>query len=155
MFTTFHQVQHENLYGQQEQPVASHLQQTSQAPSEIPYQQQREWTDEQKRDQSCWYLEDAASELYTLLLCQNKTASFSDIISNTNKRFGFHELPETSQVQFQTCAVDEKETLEEWSEKVLSLVTKACSRYSEQLMTEQPIMRFCHGCNDEVTGTLL
>ncbi|VDH99610.1 Hypothetical predicted protein [Mytilus galloprovincialis] len=112
-----------------------------------------EWTDDQKREQLCWCLEDAASEYYTLLLENNKTASFSDIISNMNKRFGHQELPETSQVQFQTSAQGEKETLEEWAERVLSLATRAYSRYSEQLMTEQAIMRFCQGCNDTVAGT--
>ncbi|CAC5393110.1 unnamed protein product [Mytilus coruscus] len=58
-----------------------------------------------------------------------------------------------SQVQFQTSAQGEKETLEEWVERVLSLATRAYSRYSEQLMTEQAIMRFCQGCNDTVAGT--
>ncbi|VDI81096.1 Hypothetical predicted protein [Mytilus galloprovincialis] len=89
-----------------------------------------EWTDKQKREQLCWCLDDAASE-----------------------RFGHQELPETSQVQFQTSAQGEKETLEEWSERVLTLATRAYSRYSEQLMTEQAIMRFCQGCNDTVAGT--
>ncbi|CAC5388578.1 unnamed protein product [Mytilus coruscus] len=70
-----------------------------------------------------------------------------------NNRFGFQELPETSQVQFQTSAQGEKKTLEELSERVLSLATRAYSRYSEQLMTEQAIMRFCQGCNDTVAGT--
>ncbi|CAC5371846.1 unnamed protein product [Mytilus coruscus] len=111
-----------------------------------------EWTDDQKREQLCWWLDDAASEYYTLFLENNKPASFTDI-SNMNKIFGHQELPETSQVQFQTSAQGEKETLEEWSERVLSLTTRAYSRYSEQLMTEQAIMRFCQGCNDTVAGT--
>ena len=54
-----------------------------------------------------------------------------------NKRFGHQELPETSQVQFQTSAQGEQETLEEWSERILTLATRAYSRYSEQLMTER------------------
>ncbi|CAC5393018.1 unnamed protein product [Mytilus coruscus] len=112
-----------------------------------------EWTDEQKREQLCWCLDDAASEYYTLMLENNKSASFTKIISNMNKRFGHQELPETSQVQFQTSAQGEKETLEEWAEQVLSLATRAYSRYSEQLTTEQAIMRFCQGCNDTVAGT--
>ncbi|VDI55481.1 Hypothetical predicted protein [Mytilus galloprovincialis] len=74
------------------------------------------------------------------------------IISNMNKRFGHQELPKTSQVQFQTSAQGEKETLEEWSERVLTLATRAYSRYSEQLMTEQAIMRICQGCNYTVAG---
>ncbi|XP_071153421.1 ataxin-2 homolog [Mytilus edulis] len=63
-----------------------------------------EWTDEQKREQLCWCLDDAASEYYTLMLDNNKSATFTKIISNMNKRFGHQELPETSQVQFQTSA---------------------------------------------------
>ncbi|VDH93039.1 Hypothetical predicted protein [Mytilus galloprovincialis] len=106
-----------------------------------------------KREQLCWCLDDAASEYYTLMLENNKSATFTKIISNMNKRFCHQELPETSQVQFQTSAQGEMETLEECSERVLTLATRAYSRYSEQLMTEQAIMRFCQGCNDTIAGT--
>ena len=84
------------------------------------------------------------------MLDNNKSATFTKIISNMNKRFGHQELPETSQVQLQTSAQGEKGTLEEWAERVLSLVTRAYSRNSEQLMTVQAIMRFCQVCNETV-----
>lgn len=38
------------------------------------YAEIAEWTEEQKRQYLCWWLDDAASEYYTLLLENNKTA---------------------------------------------------------------------------------
>lgn len=59
------------------------------------------------------------------------------------KRFGFQELPETVQVQFQTSVQNQNESLEDWADRVLSLTTKAFRELPEEHMTRQAIMKFC------------
>jgi hypothetical protein len=44
-----------------------------------------------------------------------------DLIQKLEKRFGFRELPETAQVQFNNARQTPDELLEDWADRVLSL----------------------------------
>ena len=59
-----------------------------------------EWTEGECRDQFCWCLDGKASEYYALLVERNQEMVYMDLIRKLEKRFGFRELPETAQVQF-------------------------------------------------------
>jgi hypothetical protein len=48
-----------------------------------------------------------------------------DLIRKLEKRFGFRELPETAQVQFNNARQTPEELLENWADQVLSLATRA------------------------------
>jgi hypothetical protein len=48
-----------------------------------------------------------------------------DLIRKLEKRFGFRELPETAQVQFNNARQTPEELLEDWADRVLSLATRA------------------------------
>jgi hypothetical protein len=51
-----------------------------------------------------------------------------DLIRKLGKRFGFRELPETAQVQFNNARQTPDELLEDWANRVLSLATRAFLR---------------------------
>ena len=101
------------------------------------------WSDDQKLSQLCWCLEEKAIDFYTLLVDQDPNINFQSVISKMEKRFGFQELPETVQVQFQTSVQNQNESLEDWADRVLSLATKAFRELPEEHMTRQAIMKFC------------
>jgi hypothetical protein len=53
-----------------------------------------------------------------------------DLIRKLEKRFGFRELPETPQVQFNNA----RQTPEDWADRVLSLATRALRELSQPLL---------------------
>jgi hypothetical protein len=53
---------------------------------------------------------------------------YMDLIRKLEKRFGFRELPETAQVQFNNARQTPDELLEDWADRVLSLATPAQDR---------------------------
>lgn len=69
------------------------------------------------------------------------------------KRFGFKELPETAQVQFQNARQALEESLEDWADRVLSLATKAFRGLPDEHMYQQAILRLCQGAADKEAGS--
>jgi hypothetical protein len=65
---------------------------------------------------------------------------YMDLIQKLEKRFGFRELPETAQVQFNNARQTPDELLEDWADRVLSLATrpKGGSKYGLIIMLEPP-----------------
>jgi hypothetical protein len=89
------------------------------------YAEVSEWTEGECRDQLCWCLDGKASEYYALLIERNQEMVYMDLIQKLEKRFGFRELPETAQVQFNNARQTPDELLEDWADRVLSLATGA------------------------------
>ena len=89
------------------------------------YAEVSEWTEGECRDQLCWCLDGKASEYYALLVERNQEMGYMDLIRKLEKRFGFRELPETAQVQFNNARQTPDELLEDWADRVLSLATRA------------------------------
>jgi hypothetical protein len=89
------------------------------------YAEVSEWTEGECRDQLCWCLDGKASEYYALLVERNQEMVYMDLIRKLEKRFGFRELPETAQVQFNNARQTPDELLEDWADRVLSLATRA------------------------------
>jgi hypothetical protein len=56
---------------------------------------------------------------------RNHDMAYMDLIRKLEKRFGFRELPETAQVQFNNAGQTPEELLEDWVDRVLSLATRA------------------------------
>jgi hypothetical protein len=87
------------------------------------YAEASEWTEGECRDQLCWCLDGKTSEYYALLVERNQEMVYMDLIRKLEKQFGFRELPETAQVQFNNARQTPDELLEDWADRVLSLAT--------------------------------
>ena len=56
------------------------------------------WTEEQKKDQLLWSLENKAGEYFTLLLERDPLITYPEIIEKLEKRVGFQDVPEMSMI---------------------------------------------------------
>jgi hypothetical protein len=110
------------------------------------------WTEEQKKDQLLWSLEDKAGEYFTLLLERDPQITYPEIIEKLEKRFGFQDVPEMSMIQFNNCKQDKHASLEDWADRVLSLANKAFRELPEAYMNKQATLRFCQGSYDMDAG---
>ena len=104
------------------------------------------------RDQLCWCLDGKASEYYALLVERNQDIGYMDLIRKLEKRFGFRELPETAQVQFNNARQTPDELLEDWADRVLSLATRAFRDLPETHMYQQAVVRLCQGASGKEAG---
>ena len=77
--------------------------------------------------------------------------AYKDLIMKIEKRFGFRELPETAQVQFNNAHQTPEELLEDWADRVLS--TRAFGDLPENHMYQQEVVRFCQGAADKEAGS--
>lgn len=111
------------------------------------------WSTHECRDQLCWCLEGKASEYYTLIVERNRNVEYGDLVRKIEKCFGFKELPETAQVQFQNDRQALEESQEDWTVRVLSLPTKAFRDFPDEHMYQQAILRVCQGAADKEAGS--
>jgi hypothetical protein len=79
--------------------------------------------------------------------------AYMDLKRKLVKRFGFRELPETAQVQFNNARQTPEELLEDWADRVLSLATRALIDLHETHMYQQVVMRLCQGTADKEAGS--
>lgn len=100
----------------------------------------------------CWILEGKASEYFTVQLERNPGIEFFDIMSKMERRFGFKELAETSQARLRTAKQYPDEKLTDWTDRVLSLATKAFKDLPEEFMYQQAILTICQGAYDKEAG---
>ena len=84
-----------------------------------------------------------------------KFSRFAEVSEWTEgeKRFGFRELPETAQVQFNNARQTPDELLEDWADRVLSLATRALRDLPETHMYQQAVVRLCQGASDKEAGS--
>ena len=83
-----------------------------------------QWTEVEQHDQFCFALEGMASEYYTLLLETDPGIHLGAILRKFEKRFGSSAPDLTHQLNFQS-AVQGSESLRQWSDRVLTLATRA------------------------------
>jgi hypothetical protein len=117
------------------------------------YAEVSEWTEGECRDQLCCCLDGKASEYYVLLVERNYDMAYKDLILKIEKRFGFRELPETAQVQFNNARQTPEELLGDLADRVLSLATRAFRELPEKHMYHQAVVRFCQGVADKGAGS--
>ncbi|KAH3794749.1 hypothetical protein DPMN_148287 [Dreissena polymorpha] len=68
------------------------------------------------------------------------------------ERFGARELPATAQGRFQDVQQEVGVSLDDWSDRVLTLATTAFSDLPYAYATEQAVTKFCHGLLDKKAG---
>ena len=79
--------------------------------------------------------------------------AYKDLILKIEKRFGFRELPETAQVQFNNARQTPEELLADWADQVLSSAIRAFGDLPENHMYQQVVVRFCQGAADKEAGS--
>ncbi len=110
------------------------------------------WGPVERREHLCWCLNGKASEFYTLVLDVEHDLPYRDLITKMERRFGFRELPETLMMSFNNTKQEAEESLDEWADRVLTLAMKAFRTLPERYMSNQCILRFCHGALNKEAG---
>lgn len=101
------------------------------------------WTETEQHDQFCFFLEGTASEYYTLLLETSPDLCFADILRKFDKRFGSAVPDLANQLNFQSAVQNSGESLRQWSDRVLTLATRAFPQLPD--VHSQAIPRLCNG----------
>ncbi|MBV2113437.1 MAG: hypothetical protein KUF82_20990 [Candidatus Thiodiazotropha sp. (ex Ctena orbiculata)] len=83
---------------------------------------------------------------------RNEHLTYRRLMSRLEKRFGIKELAETAQARFQQATQASGESLEDWSDRILSLATKAFKTLPEHYSNKQAVIRFCEGLLDREAG---
>ena len=83
-----------------------------------------QWTEVGQHDQFCFALEGMASEFYTLLLETDPRVRLGVIPKKFEKRFGSSAPDLTHQLNFQLAVQGSRESLNQWSDRVLTLATR-------------------------------
>ncbi|KAH3892976.1 hypothetical protein DPMN_017113 [Dreissena polymorpha] len=68
------------------------------------------------------------------------------------ERFGARELPATAQSRFQNVQQEVGESLDDWSDRVLTLAKTAFRDLSYAYATVQAVTKFSHGLLDKEAG---
>ena len=76
-----------------------------------------------------------------------------DLIRKPEISFGFRELPDMAQVQFNNALQTPDELLEDWADRVLSLATRAFRDLPETHMYQQTVVMLCQGASDKEAGS--
>ena len=108
-----------------------------------------DWTEEDCLNCLCWALTGKAADFYALLIEQNKHSPFRSLMQRLEKRFGITELPEEAQVRFFKAAQEYDESLEDWSDRVMMLASRAFKELPSSYATQQSVLRFCFGLYDK------
>ena len=93
-----------------------------------------------------------AADFYAVLTDGRKTVPYKELLHRLEERFDAKELPATAQGRFQAISQGVGESLDEWSDRVLTLATKAFRDLPQVYATEQAVAKFCHGLQDRETG---
>jgi hypothetical protein len=115
------------------------------------YAEAQGWSTKECEDYLCWCLEDRASDYFAILV-EGEPLDYSQLVYKLEKRFGKKELPETAMIAFNNAKQTVEESLEDWSDSVLSLATTAFQGLPDDSMYSAAIVRFCQGILDKDAG---
>ena len=116
------------------------------------YATQLGWTSDDCLSCLCWSLTGKAADFYAILLEQNLSLTYRQLLSKLECRFGSKELPATAQGLFLQATQDPRESLEDWADRVMTLATKAFRDLAEEYANEQAVLRICQGLADRKAG---
>ncbi|KAH3863205.1 hypothetical protein DPMN_026185 [Dreissena polymorpha] len=109
------------------------------------YARVQDWSDEECGDCLCWCVTGKAVDFYALLTEGRETLPYAELMQRLQERFGARELPATAQGRFQDVQQEVGESLDDWSDRVLTLATTAFRDLPYANATEQAVTKFCHG----------
>ncbi|XP_052239462.1 uncharacterized protein LOC127850461 isoform X4 [Dreissena polymorpha] len=113
------------------------------------YARMQDWSDEECDDCLGWCLTGKAVDFYALLTEGRETLPYAELMQRLQERFGAKELPATAQGRFQVAHQEVGESLDDWSDRVLTLATTAFRDLPYAYATEQAVTKFCHGLLDK------
>ncbi|KAH3694045.1 hypothetical protein DPMN_081484 [Dreissena polymorpha] len=116
------------------------------------YAKLHKWSDDERADGLVWCLVGKASDFYAVLTEGRETVPYKELLHRLKERFDAKELPATAQGRFQAISQAVGESLDEWSDRVLTLATKAFRDLPQIYATEQAVAKFCYGLHDRETG---
>ncbi|KAH3882503.1 hypothetical protein DPMN_006443 [Dreissena polymorpha] len=116
------------------------------------YARMQDWSDEECGGCLGWCLTGKAVDFYALLTKGRGTLPYAELMQRLQKRFGARELPATAQGRFQDVQQKVGESLDDWSDRVLTLATTAFRDLPYAYATEQAVTKFCHGLLDKEAG---
>jgi hypothetical protein len=90
-----------------------------------------------------------AADLYAIVAEGKGPLTYISLLERLERRFGVKELQETLRVKFYQSVQASGETLEDWSDRILTLATKAFQDCSEHYLNKQCVLRFCQGLVDK------
>lgn len=111
-----------------------------------------EWTEDECLNCLCWCLVGKALDYYAVISKSKQIFSYKRLLKKLEERFGEHELPKTALSRFQQLTQNSGESLEEWSDRLLTLGSKAFKGLPDSYAEEQVIDRFCLGLPDKEAG---
>ncbi|KAH3807106.1 hypothetical protein DPMN_135439 [Dreissena polymorpha] len=89
------------------------------------YAKLHKWSDDERADGLVWCLVGKAVDFYAVLTEGRETVPYKKLLHRLEERFDAKELPATAQGRFQAISQAVGESLDEWSDRVLTLATKA------------------------------
>ncbi|KAH3690914.1 hypothetical protein DPMN_191211 [Dreissena polymorpha] len=112
----------------------------------------QDWSDEECGDCLGWCLTGKAVDFYALLTEAREALPYAELMQRLQERFGARELPATAQGRFHDVQQVVGESLDDWSDRVLTLATTAFRDLPYAYATEQAVTKFCHGLLDKEAG---
>ncbi|KAH3784707.1 hypothetical protein DPMN_162671 [Dreissena polymorpha] len=106
------------------------------------YANLHQWSDDECADGLVWCLVGKAADFYAVLTDGRKTVPYKELLHRLEERFDAKELPATAQGRFQAIS-------QGWSDRVLTLATKAFRDLPQTYATEQAVAKFCYGLHDK------
>ncbi|XP_060575353.1 probable cyclin-dependent serine/threonine-protein kinase DDB_G0292550 [Ruditapes philippinarum] len=94
-----------------------------------------------------------AAEFYTAI-SEDDDLSYRALMKKLDNRFGLKELPETAHSRFVQASQNANEPLEEWSDRIRKLASRAFKELPEKYANRQTIVRFCEGLYDKAAGQI-
>ncbi|KAH3845264.1 hypothetical protein DPMN_087539 [Dreissena polymorpha] len=107
------------------------------------------WTEAESADCLVWCLTGKAVDFYAVRAEGGGTVPYTDLMQRLQERFGAKELPATAQGRFKVAHQEMGESLDDWSDRVLTLATKAFKNLPSTYATQQAVARFCQGLSDK------
>ncbi|KAH3831057.1 hypothetical protein DPMN_104318 [Dreissena polymorpha] len=77
---------------------------------------------------------------------------YIEVVDKLERRLGYRELPETARVTFSGARQGEEESVDDWTDRVLTLAGKAFRDLPEEYMVQESILRFCMGAKEREAG---
>ena len=90
-----------------------------------------------------------AVEFFIKLKDQGKCENYRDFIRRMELRFSHKEDPATVRMQFSNLRQRADESLEDWSERVMTLAYQAFSGLGAAFVEQEMVTRFCSGLHDK------
>jgi hypothetical protein len=107
------------------------------------------WDEMERLENMCLCLTGKAVDYYVKIRNQGKCRTFREFLQQMDLRFNRREDPAIIRMQFAHLKQAVEETLEDWSERVMTKANEAFTGIDPAFIEQEMITRFCSGSNDK------